>query len=59
MANEYGIDFFGRVPIDPGFTSMVDTEGEGSYVKMFEKSNLFPIFKQICTKVIDKVEASK
>jgi hypothetical protein len=57
MANEYGIEFFGRVPIDPGFTSMVETDGSGSYVKMFEKSNLFPIFQQVCNKVVEKVNS--
>ncbi|KAK4521869.1 PPM-type phosphatase domain-containing protein [Mucor velutinosus] len=59
MAKDYDIDFFGRVPIDPGFTSMVETEGSGSYVKMFEKSNLFPVFQQICDKVTEKVESNK
>ncbi|KAF7732494.1 cytosolic Fe-S cluster assembly factor cfd1 [Apophysomyces ossiformis] len=54
MANEYGIDFFGRVPIDPGFTQMVEAEGEGSYVRSFAKSNLFPIFQGICDKVVAK-----
>ena len=55
MAQEYGIEFFGRVPIDPGFTQMVDAEGEGSYIHLFEKSNLFPLFQQICHKVVEKV----
>ncbi|KAG0163359.1 cytosolic Fe-S cluster assembly factor cfd1 [Apophysomyces sp. BC1034] len=54
MASEYGIDFFGRVPIDPAFTQMVETEGEGSYVRSFAKSNLFPVFQGICDKVIEK-----
>ncbi|KAI8377685.1 cytosolic Fe-S cluster assembly factor CFD1 [Radiomyces spectabilis] len=54
MANEFEIAFLGRIPIDPGFTSMVETEGEGSYVNSFEKSNLFPVFQPICDKVIEK-----
>ncbi|ORZ00466.1 cytosolic Fe-S cluster assembly factor CFD1 [Syncephalastrum racemosum] len=53
MANEFGIPFLGRVPIDPGFTTMVETDGEGSYVKSFEKSNLFPIFKTVCDRVVE------
>ena len=53
MANEYGIEFLGRVPIDPEFTTMVETDGEGSYVKSFEKSNLFPIFKTISKRVVE------
>ncbi|KAI9307071.1 cytosolic Fe-S cluster assembly factor CFD1 [Cunninghamella echinulata] len=55
MANEYNIPFLGRVPIDPSFTSAVETEGEGSYVKTFQKSQLFPIFQNICTQVVDSV----
>jgi hypothetical protein len=47
MAKDYGIPFLGRVPIDPSFTSMVETEGDGSYVNKFESSNLFPTFQKI------------
>lgn len=47
MAKDYQIPFLGRVPIDPQFTSMVETEGEGSYVNKFESSNLFPTFQKI------------
>lgn len=58
MANEFGIPFLGRVPIDPGFTTMVETDGEGSYVKSFEKSNLFPIFKAVCDRVVESTSHS-
>jgi hypothetical protein len=47
MAKDYGIPFLGRVPIDPQFTSMVEADGEGSYVNKFETSNLFPTFQKI------------
>ncbi|KAI8581795.1 hypothetical protein K450DRAFT_231210 [Umbelopsis ramanniana AG] len=47
MAKDYGIPFLGRVPIDPAFTSMVEAEGDGSYVNKFETSNLFPTFQKI------------
>jgi len=56
MAIEFGIFFLGRVPIDPSFTSMVEAEGEGSYVKNFEKSNLFPVFSSIAQMIIDKTQ---
>ncbi|CAO3589903.1 unnamed protein product [Absidia cylindrospora] len=56
MANEYKIPFLGRVPIDPAFTSAVETEGEGSYVKTFHYSQLFPIFQTICNQVVDIVK---
>lgn len=53
MANEFGIEFLGRVPIDPSFSTMVETDGEGSYVNSFEKSNLFPIFQTISNRVAE------
>ncbi|CEG72888.1 Putative Methionyl-tRNA synthetase [Rhizopus microsporus] len=51
MAKEQSIEFLGRIPIDPKFTTMVDTEGAGSYVRMFKESGLFSIFQQVCEKV--------
>ncbi|ORX54049.1 putative ATPase [Hesseltinella vesiculosa] len=47
MAQEYGIDFLGRVPIDPAFTMAVDSEGSSAYVHSFRKSELFPLFQGI------------
>ncbi|KAI9317037.1 cytosolic Fe-S cluster assembly factor CFD1 [Dichotomocladium elegans] len=58
MAQEFDIEFFGRVPIDPGFTTMVETDGEGSYVKSFEKSNLFPIFNGISARVVERTTSA-
>ncbi|RUP15456.1 hypothetical protein BC936DRAFT_139602 [Jimgerdemannia flammicorona] len=55
LAGEFDITFLGRVPIDPAFVTMVEAEGEGSYVKQFEKSSLFPVFQEICDKVMAKV----
>jgi hypothetical protein len=54
MAKDYGIPFLGRVPIDPSFTSMVETEGDGSYVNKFESSNLFPTFQKITEQLTAK-----
>ena len=47
MAQEFKVDFLGRVPIDPHFAAMVETDGEESYICSFEKSSLFPIFQKI------------
>jgi hypothetical protein len=58
MAKEQNIDFLGRVPIDPKFTTMVDVEGSGSYVHVFEQSSLFPIFQQVCNKITEKVSSA-
>jgi hypothetical protein len=51
MAKDYDIPFLGRVPIDPSFTSMVEADGDGSYVNKFETSNLFPTFQKITEKL--------
>lgn len=59
MADEYKIPFLGRVPIDPAFTSAVETEGEGSYVNTFQQSQLFPIFQTICSQVVDIVNTKQ
>lgn len=59
MAKEQGIEFLGRIPIDPKFTTMVDTEGAGSYVHMFKESGLFSVFQQVCEKVDGLVSAKQ
>lgn len=56
MAADFGVTFLGRVPIDPSFTNMVEAEGEGSYVKNFEKSNLFPVFSLIAQAIVGKTQ---
>ncbi|KAI8990296.1 P-loop containing nucleoside triphosphate hydrolase protein [Pilobolus umbonatus] len=57
MAKDYDLEFFGKIPIDPEFTRLVETEGSGSYVNVFDKSKLFPVFNEICKKVMKKVES--
>lgn len=58
MAQEFKVDFLGRVPIDPHFAAMVETDGDESYIRSFEKSSLFPIFQTI-GKQIANVTSSK
>lgn len=58
MAQEFKVDFLGRVPIDPQFAAMVETDGDESYICSFEKSSLFPIFQTI-GKQIANVTSSK
>lgn len=53
MAKEFQIEYLGRIPIDPSFTTMVETDGEGSYAKSFQKSNLFANFQTIADRVVD------
>lgn len=53
MAEEYKVDFLGRVPIDPKLSALVEDAG-GSYLTRFTESSLYPIFKEITAKVIAK-----
>ncbi|KAG0031152.1 Nucleotide-binding protein 2 [Podila clonocystis] len=46
MSEEFGINFLGRVPIDPTLTAM-DTD----LVKQFPTSSLFPVFEKITDRV--------
>ncbi|KAF3912879.1 hypothetical protein AA313_de0205961 [Arthrobotrys entomopaga] len=61
LAQQYGIDFFGAVPIDPSFVMMIESSGgeeeEGtkeSLVDKYQKNALCPIFKEIAGKVVAK-----
>ncbi|KAJ3292436.1 Nucleotide-binding protein 2 [Borealophlyctis nickersoniae] len=51
MATEFNVDFLGRVPIDPGLTTLIEADG-GSFVDRFTQSALYPIFKKITAKVV-------
>ncbi|KND02230.1 iron-sulfur cluster assembly protein CFD1 [Spizellomyces punctatus DAOM BR117] len=57
MAEEFKVDFLGRVPIDPTLTTLIEAEG-GSFVNRFTQSSLYPIFQKITEKVTDKCESS-
>jgi len=46
MSEEFGLNFLGRVPIDPTLTSM-DTE----LIRQFPSSSLFPVFEKITDRV--------
>lgn len=70
MADEYKVDFLGRMPVDPSFVllsegtlqpvSAVDTADvqveSKSLVERYTKSGLFPIMSEMVTKIIAKVE---
>ncbi|KAI9193409.1 cytosolic Fe-S cluster assembly factor nubp2 [Polychytrium aggregatum] len=51
MAAEYGLEFLGRVPIDPALTTLIEADG-GSFTKRFTQSALYPIFKTIADRVV-------
>lgn len=46
MSEEFGINFLGRVPIDPTLTAM-----DSDLVKQFPISSLFPVFEKITDRV--------
>ena len=49
LATELSIPFFGRVPIDPGLTTLMETKKFGD---VFTQSLLFPLFKQMVQKIV-------
>ncbi|OZJ04442.1 Cytosolic Fe-S cluster assembly factor CFD1 [Bifiguratus adelaidae] len=57
MAAEFGVPFLGRVPIDPQFTVSVESQGKDAYANVFEQSNLYPIFRDMCTKLASHIDA--
>ncbi|KAF3935341.1 hypothetical protein ABW19_dt0208625 [Dactylella cylindrospora] len=60
LAQQFGIDFFGAVPIDPSFVMMIESgdqkEGEQkeSLLDKYQKNSLCPIFRDIAAKVVEK-----
>ncbi|KAF3165267.1 cytosolic Fe-S cluster assembly factor cfd1 [Orbilia oligospora] len=60
LAQQFKIDFFGAVPIDPTFVMMIegetkDEEGKKeSLLDKYQKNALSPIFKDIASKVVTK-----
>lgn len=60
MAEEFGVEFFGSVPIDPGFNLLVESQrqGEGTeganpvpLVESYGGSPLYPIFKGVAERL--------
>jgi Mrp family chromosome partitioning ATPase len=59
MANEFGVEFLGKVPIDPAFNMMIESqgswEGKGGLVQRYGDSRLCGVFKEITERLVVKV----
>jgi hypothetical protein len=65
MAKEFGVDFLGAVPIDPGFGLMIESQsqnqsqkGEADGAGLMERygdCGLCPVFREIVDKLVAKV----
>ncbi|RIA88039.1 P-loop containing nucleoside triphosphate hydrolase protein [Glomus cerebriforme] len=61
MAQEFGVEFLGRVPIDPSLTIMIEKSNddnatlENELIKMYTESNLYKVFNKITDKIVAKV----
>ncbi|KAI8817745.1 P-loop containing nucleoside triphosphate hydrolase protein [Fimicolochytrium jonesii] len=53
MAKEFNVAFLGRVPIDPGLTTLIEAEG-GTFSSRFTQSALYPVFQEVTAKVVEK-----
>lgn len=64
MAKQFGIEFFGAVPIDPAFNLMIESQSsvEGMKTPLVEQygaSKLCPVFRDITEKLVAKVKPVK
>jgi len=60
MAEQFSVEFFGAVPIDPSFNLMIESQsseegGKTPLVDQYVKSKLCPIFKEITDRLVAKV----
>ncbi|CAJ0751933.1 19695_t:CDS:2 [Entrophospora sp. SA101] len=59
LAQEFDVEFLGRVPIDPSLTLMVENSYndniENGLIKEYPSSNLFKVFINITNKLVEKV----
>ncbi|CAB4432392.1 unnamed protein product [Rhizophagus irregularis] len=61
MAQEFGVEFLGRVPIDPSLTLMIEKSNDDSatlengLIKIYTESNLFKVFNKITDRIAAKV----
>ncbi|KAL3232966.1 Cytosolic Fe-S cluster assembly factor CFD1 [Nakaseomyces bracarensis] len=55
LANEFGVPYLGNIPIDPKFVELIENQKtmDGTLVELYEKSSLYPIYKEIMQKVLD------
>lgn len=59
MAQQFGVEFFGAVPIDPAFGRLLDEQGaEASLVERYGSSSLCPIFAAITESVKTAVRSN-
>lgn len=69
MAEQFGVEFLGKVPIDPSFNMMIENqgswaqEGEGEgivgLVERYGESRLYEVFKGIMERLVVKVNQSE
>jgi MinD-like ATPase involved in chromosome partitioning or flagellar assembly len=62
MAEQFSVEFFGAVPIDPSFNLMIESQssmegGETPLVEQYGSSKLWPIFRDITEKLVEKVNS--
>lgn len=60
MAQQFGVEFLGKVPIDPEFNMMIESQGsvkdEKTLVERYGESKLCGVFEGIGERLVAKVE---
>lgn len=60
MAQQFGVEFLGKVPIDPAFNMMIESQGSAedgmTLVERYGESKLCEVFKRIGERLVAKVE---
>lgn len=61
LAEQFGVPYLGNIPIDPKFVEMIEnqSEHEETLVDLYNKSSLYPIYKEIMKKVLDQNRPSR
>lgn len=56
LAEHFGVEFLGKVPIDPEFVGMVESkaEGRGELVDRYQGSQLCGIFRGVAGRLVEK-----
>ncbi|KAI9028675.1 NBP 2 [Hyaloraphidium curvatum] len=54
LAEEFGVDFLGRVPIDPSFVASIESADGGKWIDRYPGTALFPIYQQITDNVLGR-----
>lgn len=62
MAQQFGVEFLGKVPIDPAFNMMIESQGSvqdgKTLVERYGDSKLCEVFKGIGERLVGKVEST-